>query len=209
MKNIKNLVFDLDDTLYPKSLDIESKFNENISKFFLDELNMEKEEFHDLVEKWKNEHNVNISSIAQFGINPDDFMNYICDVDVSKIEYNDELKKQLSSMPHKKIIYTNSTHGHVHDVLKNLKIKDLFHDIFTVKEADFVLKPEIDSYIKFLDLYKIKPNETVMFEDNLRNLKTAKEIGMTTILISEYKTNYHYVDYVVKNINEALNIFNK
>lgn len=206
MKHIKNLVFDLDDTLYPKHLDVESKFIEKIIIFFKEELGIETENPRLIMDKWRKEYGSDVMAVKNMGVDPQYFMDYICDIDVSNVEYNNKLKNQLNSLSHRKIIYTNSTHGHVKDVLQQLDIVDIFREVFTAKESDYILKPDIRSFEKFLEQYNINPKETAMFEDNIKNIETAKKLGMVTFFISDNNENSPYADYVVKDINEALDI---
>lgn len=207
MKNIKNMIFDLDETLYPINPQIEEKFVGKMLEFFRGKMNIEVNDFDTHMKKWKEEYGSDINAVSSMGIDPEYFMNYVCDIDMSSIEYNENLEKKLKKLPHRKFIYTNSTKGHVDDVLHNLGVKDVFTDVFTIKESDFILKPDIKSFNSFFERYKINPKETVMFEDNLKNLKIAKDIGMTTVLISNNNEKYSHVDYICNDINEALDLF--
>jgi putative hydrolase of the HAD superfamily len=203
------LVFDLDGTLYSENPDIEARFGDKIAEFFLCEQKMSEDDFKNLIKQWKSRNDADISSIVELGINPGHFMDFVCDIDVSEIEYNENLKNKISLLPHNKIIYTNSTHAHVGSVLKNLKISGLFDDVFTIRDGGFMLKPDKKSFEKFFGTYSINPAETAMIEDSLKNLKTAKDFGMTTIWVTGEKEKYPFVDYKVKDINEALDIFAK
>ena len=83
--------------------------------------------------------------------------------------------------------------------LKNLKIKKAIlsanakflikefplkgFKIFTPKETKF-LKPDKRAFLKVINYFKIKPEETLMVGDELeRDLIPAKKLGMKTILI--------------------------
>ena len=46
-----------------------------------------------------------------------------------------------------------------------------------------VCKPEVAAFEKALKISGAKAATSAMFEDSFKNLRTAKEIGMTTVLI--------------------------
>ena len=68
-------------------------------------------------------------------------------------------------------------------------MQKIFDYIFDIKESNFIPKPNIKSYQKFIKKMNIDPQVSVMFEDIGRNLEPAKNIGMQTVLILRKITN--------------------
>ncbi len=56
-----------------------------------------------------------------------------------------------------------------------------FDDIFDIRAADYVPKPDKNVYHKLIANYDINPDKTIFFEDMARNLLPAHELGMTTV----------------------------
>ena len=55
--------------------------------------------------------------------------------------------------------------------------------MFDVTAFDFESKPNLAPYHHVLDKLNEKPENCIMVEDSLKNLKTAKNLGMTTVYV--------------------------
>lgn len=205
----------MDDVVYPKSLGLLSQYVDRIEVYARDYLKYNKQEIDELISMWVKDDEKTIALLIKKGENPEEIMNYVSALDVSKVEYNEKLNEQLKLLSQSKIVYTNSTHGHIDDVLSGqLKIKDLFDDFYTTKESGYVFKHNPKAFELFLKYYNLKPSETLMIEDNPKYLKAAKENGISTIWVREQGTNvdlneYPHIDYIVSDINQALDLFIK
>ena len=70
------------------------------------------------------------------------------------------------------------------------------------------LKPINESYLKFIEINKIKnKDKCIFFEDTLENLVEAKNFGWITVYISRENVISEYVDFQFPNIYVALNYF--
>ena len=154
-------------------------------------------------------------------INPDKFLEYVHDINLNSLKEDNKLRKILLMLPGKKYIFTNGTKKHAENVLKKLNLENIFQSIFGIKEANYLPKPNIETYNLFLKINNIDPKTSIMFEDMGRNLIPAKELGMTTVLLerklpnknnSEQKEKYkdlwndvYDADYVIDDIVKFLN----
>lgn len=50
-------------------------------------------------------------------------------------------------------------------------------------------KPELEAFHKALQRCSADPHHTAMFEDSVKNLRTAKQTGMTTVLVASATTH--------------------
>ena len=66
-------------------------------------------------------------------INANDFLDYVHKVNLENLTESKDLKKSISQLRGKKIIYTNGDLKHAENVLNKLNILDLFDDIFDIK----------------------------------------------------------------------------
>ena len=107
----------------------------------------------------------------------------------------------LDSIPQPKVVFTNASREHACRVLKILGIQDRFERIIDVRDVQYVSKPQPEAYRRICDLLEVRPVECVFVEDNVRNLRPAKELGMTTVLVSGDGTA-DGVDYVIARIEE-------
>ncbi|MDR1694368.1 MAG: HAD-IA family hydrolase [Lactobacillaceae bacterium] len=211
MKNVKTLVFDLDDTLYPKSLGYQKHADEKIAVFLQEKMGMSFDEYKEECNKLREKGCSTYSLYKEKGTTFEEYLICGCEHDMSKVEYNEELHKILASLPYKKIIYTDANRKHVDDTLKYLRLESIFKDIYTVIDAGYIWKSFNGGFESFLKHYNLIPEETIIFEDNLKNLKKAKTLGLHTVLISEEDVlKPEFCDFLFKDINSALNfIFKK
>lgn len=124
-----------------------------------------------------------------------------------------ELKYQIDILPGKKGIFTNGTRGHAYNSVVTMGLQDTFHFI-DGRDSLEGLKPDPYVYGRFMQKNNIvSKNLVVFFEDTLSNLQTAKKLGWITVFIQADNTIPLFprpqgVDFVFKNIKEALNFFN-
>jgi len=121
---------------------------------------------------------------------------------------NIKIKKLLNELKGDKFIFSNATTKYVKYALKSMKIEKVFVDIAT-KSDFFETKPNKIPYKYVIKKFNIKRlNFTIFFDDKINNLKTAKEFGWYTVLISpENERKYKYIDFQFQNIEIALNFF--
>ena len=79
--------------------------------------------------------------------------------------------------------------------------------IFDIIDAEYIPKPEIITYKKVLKKFNLIPEKTIMIDDLPSNLKTAKELGINTVLISQNhgsKNDHNYINLVCSNLLETI-----
>ena len=101
-----------------------------------------------------------------------------------------KLNNELKSLKGRKIIYTNANKQHVVDVLQKINLSNFFDEIFDIKMADYIPKPEITPYEQIIKKYNLKPNSCAMFDDIAKNLVSAKKVGFTSIWIDAGYENF-------------------
>ena len=80
--------------------------------------------------------------------NTDTFLDSVHNLDYSIVCPNIELNNALSNLKGRKIIYSNANKKHVDEILDRLEIADIFDEIFDIKLANYIPKPDIESYKK-------------------------------------------------------------
>jgi len=80
----------------------------------------------------------------------------------------------------RKVLVSNSLSELVLPVLKHLKIKKYFHEVYCADDFD----DKTEFIIKYLKNNKIKPEECFYVGDRVADIKLAKKIGMHHIIIS-------------------------
>ena len=184
LSDIKNWVFDLDNTLYSPEEDIFSQIDKRMTEFIISKFNVNEEEAFNIQKKYFLEYGTTLSGLMKReNIDPDEFLEFVHDINLEILKPNKELSKIIKNLPGDKFIFTNGSKKHAENVLKQLEMSGIFDDIFDIKESNFIPKPNINAYLNFIDKTKIEPDVSIMFEDIGRNLEAAKKLGMKTVLI--------------------------
>jgi len=114
---------------------------------------------------------------------PDDYLEFVHQIDHSPLEPNPVLGAALEKLPGRKLILTNGTRKHADAVMQKLDIHHHFEDVFDIAAADLDPKPLPQVYERFLARHGVDPAKAAMFEDLARNLETPHTLGMTTVLV--------------------------
>jgi putative hydrolase of the HAD superfamily len=128
-------------------------------------------------------------------------------VDYSNIYPDATLFNLFENLKYPKIIYTNGTHGHAINILKNMRLTEQFTAVYA-RDTMPAMKPDMISY-KFVenDIRKNidEKNKYYFFDDILDNLQTAKSRGWETIWVHEdFMNKPFYVDLAFPNIHTAI-----
>ena len=189
---IKTWIFDLDNTLYPPEENIFSQIDQKMTLFIADNLKISNQEAFNIQKQNFIDHGTTLAGFMKSGndkIDPDRFLEFVHDINLSSLKEDNDLRRILLLLPGKKYIFTNGTKKHAENVLKKLNLENIFHSIFGIKEANYLPKPNLETYNLFLKTYKIDPKTSIMFEDMGRNLIPAKELGMKTVLLERRLPN--------------------
>ena len=114
------------------------------------------------------------------------------------------LKKNLSKIHGRKIIYTNAPKNYTNTILQILDIMTLFDEVFTIEDSNFIPKPDKAMMDFFLKKYDI--SEAFFIDDVKENLMTAKKFSLSTIWITNDDSHPSYVDMKIKKISDLLSL---
>ena len=222
MSKIKNKintwVFDLDNTLYSADSGIFQQVHVLMGEFVSKHLNINIKEAKEIQRKYYKQHGTTLRGMMDnHGVDPDYLLSEVHKLDYSIIGPNINLNEELKILEGRKIIYTNANLQHTVDVLEKLQLTNMFTDIFDIKKANYIPKPEISPYNQFIKDFNIDPESTIMFDDIAKNLVPAKNVGFTSVWIDAGYENFSddiasskkYLDYETKNISNFLNQVNK
>lgn len=207
---IRILLFDLDDTLYPRQAGIMAQIRSQMLRYMESRFNLTPEEADALRGRYFQIYGTTMRGLqVNHHIDPDEFLHYVHDIPLHEhLQPNPELDGVLASIPQEKVIFTNASREHAERVLDLLGIRRHFVRIVDVRDMDYESKPQLSAYRRICDLLDVRPEECLLVDDNIRNLKPAKSLGMTTVLVGDGShTKEGGVDYVIaciEDIEQAL-----
>ena len=214
---IDTWIFDLDNTLYSADSGIFQQVHKLMGKFIVEHLNVNINEAKNIQRKYYKKHGTTLRGLMDnHGIDPDSFLEEVHKLDYSIVSPNLKLAKNLENLNGKKFIFTNANKKHADIILDKLQITNLFEGIFDIKMANYIPKPEIQTYEKLIETYNINPNKTIMFDDIAKNLVPASKLGFTTVWIDVGHENFSddiasskkYLDHQTKDLSNWLSNIN-
>ena len=217
-EKINTWIFDLDNTLYSADSGIFQQVHQLMGEFISNNLNMEISEAKKLQSKYYKQHGTTLRGMMDnHGVDPDYFLDEVHRLDYSIVGPNQLLNDELEKLEGRKIIYTNANEKHVLDVLKRINLSDYFDEIFDIKLANYIPKPEIKPYEQIIELFKIDASRSAMFDDIAKNLVPAKKVGFTPVWIDAGYENFSddieasrdYLDYQTRNLSLFLKDVNE
>ena len=202
---IQAILFDLDDTLYPPHSGVMEQIRALIHRYICGHLDLSDEESEALRKSYFQTYGTTMRGLQlNNNIDPDEFLRFVHDLPIEEyIQPNPELDAILATIPQRKIVFTNASREHAQRVLDALGISRHFERIVDVRDMEGEGKPQPAAYRRTCDLLGLRPKECVLVEDNIRNLRPAKEEGMTTVLVQEQcPGSEDSVDFCLERIEE-------
>jgi putative hydrolase of the HAD superfamily len=177
-------VFDLDNTLYPHHVNLWQQVDARIRDYIADFLKIAHADAFRLQKDYYKRYGTTLRGMMnEHGMKPDDFLDYVHQIDYSPLEPNAALGAQIEKLPGRKLILTNGTTGHTAAVLARLGLANHFDDVFDIVAAELEPKPSPATYARFLKAHAVDAARAAMFEDLARNLEVPHALGMTTVLV--------------------------
>ena len=208
MKNLNEIecwIFDLDNTLYPASVDLFGQINIKMSDYIMNLLDVDKVAADKMRAAYWKKYGTSLAGLMQnYKIDPDDFLTTVHDIDFSVLQKDPNLLDALSNLPGKKLVYTNGTAPYAREVLKHRGLLDIFDEIYGIEDATYIPKPFPEAFEIIFSKANILHNRSAMVEDEVRNLEVPFKLGLKTILVSDVQSNKKYVDYTIKCLSDFL-----
>ncbi|XP_024974031.1 suppressor of disruption of TFIIS [Cynara cardunculus var. scolymus] len=224
------LLFDMDDTLYPMSLGLNSSCRKNIEEFMLTYLKIDECQVPDMCLDLYREHGTTMAGLKALGyeFDNDAFHGFVHGtLPYHLLKPDLVLRNLLLSMPQRKIIFTNADQAHAAQVLRRMCLEDCFQGVicFETLNTDqqpnlvenhhariissptrIVCKPALESFQTATIIANLDPKKTIFFDDSVRNIATAKAAGFHTVIVgrSSVVAGADHALNSIHNMREAL-----
>jgi putative hydrolase of the HAD superfamily len=184
LSHVTDWVFDLDNTLYPRSCNLFAQIDTLITHYVMGVTKLEFAEARTVQKGYYRDFGTTLNGLMQtHDIDPDHFLNTVHAIDYSPVSAHPSLVEAIRDLPGRKFILTNGDVGHARSVLKRVGGEDLFQDIFDIRAMKYQPKPLPIAYQSFFAAHGIDPARAAMFDDLEKNLLVPHDMGMTTIQV--------------------------
>ncbi len=200
---IRTILFDLDQTLYPRRAGIMEQIRLLMLRYIRGRFGLSPEEADALRRRYFQAYGTTMRGLQlNHQIDADEFLQLVHDIPLHEfIRPNAELDAVLAGLPEQKVVFTNASRDHAEKVLDQLGIRRHFDRVVDVRDVGYESKPQPAAYRRICEMLDAKPYECLLVEDNVRNLRPAKALGMVTVLVDGDGSD-ESVDYVIERVEE-------
>lgn len=196
-------LFDLDNTLHNASPHIFPHINRSMTAYLERHLSLSRDEANALrMHYWQRYGATLLGLIRHHDTDPHQFLRETHRFDRlhEMMVFERALKSLLARLPGRKIVFSNGPQAYAEAVLGLMGIRHLFDDVAGIEALDLQPKPGMAAYRQILRRYRLNPYRCIMVEDTAANLRTAKQLGMRTVLVGRSSRHPAHVDIKISSI---------
>lgn len=208
--NYSSLFFDLDDTLYPSESGLWEAILYRMQLFMAEKVGLPWDVIPDLRREYYQTYGTTLRGLQKhYNVDTDEYLAFVHDLPLEQyLKPAPELRSLLMSLPQHRWIFTNADYDHAKRVLRFLGLEDCFQGIIDIRATGFACKPEKIAYQRALEIAgEHDPRTCVLLDDSPANLKTAHQMGFTTVLVSNHKPSNSMINYWVKDLMQLNDSF--
>lgn len=184
-RHIDTWLFDLDNTLYRADSNLFAEIESRMNEFIMRELKISEIEAQTLRSQYYRSYGSTLSGlIAHYQIDPEKFLHYVHDIDLSSLKPDPDLQEAIARLPGKHYVFTNGCRNHAARVLEKTGLAKLMDGVWDIRSMRYQPKPQPEAYSRIVEDGGFDPAKTAYFEDMAINLLPAHEMGMTTVWIA-------------------------
>ena len=185
LTHIDTWLFDLDLTLYAPEHAIMDQVRTRIAAYVERYFNIDSDRAHAIrYDYWRRYGTTLGGLMAEHGVDPHAYLDFVHDVDLSRLQPCARLSAGIAALPGRKLIFTNADAPYAARVLAARGLADAFAGVFDIHAMDHRPKPDSRSYARLCAAFAIRPETTLFIEDSAHNLEPAKAMGMTTVWLN-------------------------
>lgn len=190
-------LFDLDNTLHNASAHIFPHINAAMTRYLEQHLTLTRDEANALrMHYWGRYGATLLGLVRHHGTDPHHFL-----AETHRFEklhkmmvFDRALGSMLTRLPGRKIVFSNGPRRYVDAVLDIMGIRRHFVATYGIEQLHFHPKPSLRAFRHLLDNEGLEARRCILVEDSAENLRTAKRLGMKTVLIGRGLRQPPYVD---------------
>ncbi|MBW6465710.1 MAG: pyrimidine 5'-nucleotidase [Brevefilum sp.] len=190
-ENIRCLMFDLDDTLYPRESGAWDRVRVRIDQFLIEKMGFPPGDVPALRSRLFHQYGTTLRGLQiEYQVDMEDYLRFVHDAPLVDILSPDpELDQVLQAFPQHKVIFTNAYAPHAHRVMAILGVQHHFDQVIDIYNTYPYCKPEAEAFNKALAFINQAPEHCLLIDDNPANLDTAKTLGLGTISVGIHHHN--------------------
>lgn len=190
-------LFDLDNTLHDASAHIFPHINRSMTAYLQEHLGLGRDEANLLrVHYWRRYGATLTGLVRHHGTDPRHFLDATHRFEHLHrlMVFERALRSLLRRLPGRKIVFSNGPQRYANAVVEAMGIRRHFDAIYGIERMRFHPKPQVQAFRHLLRDHRLDPRRCILIEDSADNLRTAKRLGMKTVLVGRRAKSPPYVD---------------
>jgi len=184
-RHVRFWLFDLDNTLYRADCGVFAQIENRMTDYVARFRGLPRAEARALQKSLYRAHGTTLNGLmALHGADPDDYLAYVHDIDLSGLAPDPNLIAAVERLPGRRYIFTNGCRDHAGRILAKIGMAHLFDATWDIRTFGFAPKPDPAAYDRVVAAGKLDPRQAAMFDDIAHNLVTAQGLGMTTVWLN-------------------------
>jgi putative hydrolase of the HAD superfamily len=196
-------LFDLDNTLHDADPHIFPHLHRAMRDYIVRFLGVGEDEATALRERYWSRYGATLLGLMRHhGTDPRHFLHHthqFADLP-AMVVFEHPVRAMLKKLPGRKIVFSNAPLHYTEAVLAIAGIRRRFDSVWTIERLRFQPKPQLAGFLRLLHKERLDPRSCIMVEDSPANLRTAKNLGMKTVLISNKPRLPAYVDLRLQSV---------
>ena len=186
-RGINHILFDLDETLYPKEMGLMAVVSQRINDYMRLRLGIPVSQVPELRKQYYRRYGTTSRGLyLHHHLDVHDYLVYVHDLPVEEYLSPDPLLDEvLDGIEAEKAVFTNSPREYVQRVLRALGVERHFDRIFDIYFLEQINKPDRRAYLKVIEALETDGQDCLIVDDLARNLKPGKDLGMVTVLVGD------------------------
>lgn len=194
--HVHTWVFDLDHTLYPPEMNLFDQIEVRMTAYVMEALGVDRDRADYLRGHYWRTHGTTLAGLMrEHDVDPTPYLTDVHDIDFTVLSPDPELRRVITALPGRKIVYTNGCEPYAQNVLNARGLNGLFDAVYGVEHAEFQPKPDAAAFDKVFKLDGVSTKHAAMFEDDPRNLKVPHALGMRTIHLANAPVTQDHIQY--------------
>jgi putative hydrolase of the HAD superfamily len=205
-------LFDLDNTLHDATPHIFPHINRAMREYIELHLGVGEAEATRLRQHYWNRYGATLLGLVRHhDADPDHFLRHTHQFERldRMIVFDRALRCMLRHLPGRKIVFSNAPRHYTEAVLSILGVSPLFDSVWSIERLAFQPKPLPLAFRRLLHGEHLEASDCILVEDSAANLRTAKRLGMTTVLISRCVRRPAHVDLRLQSVLDLPRVLNK
>jgi putative hydrolase of the HAD superfamily len=203
--HVDTWVFDLDHTLYPPHMTLFDQIEVRMTAYVMDALGVDRERADYLRGHYWRTHGTTLAGLMrEHNVDPAPYLTDVHDIDFTVLSPDPDLRHAISTLPGRKIVYTNGCEPYARNVLAARGLSGLFDAVYGVEHADFHPKPDAAAFDKVFTFGGVTPKTAAMFEDDPRNLSVPHSLGMRTVHVAPEPLPQPHIEHYTDDLSAFL-----